>query len=338
MYNWFNKHLKLGHPEPVVEKPFVPVPPAELAVFDAKHSRPKDAVGVQPLRDYLTRSSDQQLAALYPKDAAKLAQARSVLGIALSAMIGGGLPANVGVRHGPAIEKQGDLQLHRAVIGRKGEGDAVPALGIVPAGHDGTVTIWIHPRGRASLFENGKLVPAAKTIVDRKSAILAIDCLRTGEQSEPMSVDKRYAGFTFAYNRPLVAERVRDILTAVAFAKNMIKAKAVHLVGHEQAGPWVVLARALAGDAVARTAADMNQFRFENILSSQDEMMLPGALKYGGMPALSALCAPGELYVHNDAGNADWLQTAYRTAGAADRLRHSDKKASAVDIATWLMR
>ena len=44
MYNWFNKHLNLGQPEPVVEKPFVPVPPKELSVYDEQHPLPKDAV------------------------------------------------------------------------------------------------------------------------------------------------------------------------------------------------------------------------------------------------------------------------------------------------------
>ena len=37
MYNWFNKHLKLGLPEPVARQPFVPVPPKELSVFDDQH-------------------------------------------------------------------------------------------------------------------------------------------------------------------------------------------------------------------------------------------------------------------------------------------------------------
>ena len=41
MYNWFNKHLKLGQPEPVDEKPFVPVPPKELSVFDDEHPLPE---------------------------------------------------------------------------------------------------------------------------------------------------------------------------------------------------------------------------------------------------------------------------------------------------------
>ena len=38
--------LKLGLSEPVVEKPFVPVPPRELSVFDEQHPLPKDAVGI----------------------------------------------------------------------------------------------------------------------------------------------------------------------------------------------------------------------------------------------------------------------------------------------------
>jgi len=42
MYNWFNKHLRLGLPEPVAEKPFVPVPPKELSVFDAEHKLPSE--------------------------------------------------------------------------------------------------------------------------------------------------------------------------------------------------------------------------------------------------------------------------------------------------------
>ena len=50
MYNWFNKYLNLGQPEPVVEKPFKPIPPKELSVFDAKHPLPKDAVDAVRLR------------------------------------------------------------------------------------------------------------------------------------------------------------------------------------------------------------------------------------------------------------------------------------------------
>src|SRR4051794_17886076 len=60
MYNWFNKHLNLGHKEPVTEKPFLPIPPKELSVFDAEHPLPKHNVDVKELRDYLTAEQKQQ--------------------------------------------------------------------------------------------------------------------------------------------------------------------------------------------------------------------------------------------------------------------------------------
>src|SRR5207245_2560542 len=89
--------------------------------------------------------------------------------------------------------------------------------------------------------------------------------------------------------------------TTIACVKSLEGARKVHLLGYEAAGPWVVLTRALAGDLVDRTAADLNQFRFEDVHSNEDEMMLPGALKYGGLPTFAALCAPAELLLHNQA-------------------------------------
>jgi dienelactone hydrolase len=93
MYNWFNKHLHLGLPEPVVEKPFKPVPPAELSVYDEQHSRPRDSVGAPGLRKYLTRESDKQIEALRPRDAAGLDEYRRVFGTALRVMIHDRLPS-----------------------------------------------------------------------------------------------------------------------------------------------------------------------------------------------------------------------------------------------------
>jgi hypothetical protein len=114
----------------------------------------------------------------------------------------------------------------------------------------------------------------------------------------------------------------------------------VYLVGFEEAGPWVLLARGLCGDAVARTAADMNRFRFDTVQTTADEMMLPGALKYGGLPALAALAAPAELFAHNAeaTGAGKWLTSVYKAAGAAERLQLSDGKATPEKTVQWLLR
>src|SRR5262249_16722531 len=92
MYNWFNKYLQLGQPEPVEERPFEPVPAKELSVYDEQHPRPSDATDAEGLRKYLTESSKRQIDALLPKDAASLAAYRRVLGPALRVLINDQLP------------------------------------------------------------------------------------------------------------------------------------------------------------------------------------------------------------------------------------------------------
>ncbi len=342
MYNWFNRHLKLGLPETVQERPFVPVPPKDLSVYDTDHPRPKDEVNAEGIKKYWTEQAQQQMQALTPKDAASLTEFRRVVGTALREMLHDTLPAAdaVEVREvGPAEEQDG-RRVRKFLLGRKGQNEAIPAYGVGGAEYDGTVVIWVHPQGKASLFADGKLVPAAQAILDRKAAVLAVDVFGTGELAiDKPKVNAQYGAFTFGYNRPLLSERVHDILTTIAFAKNHPQAKAIHLVGWEAAGPWVALARAAAGDAVGRTAADLNNFRFESVKASDDPMMLPGALKYGGLAGLAALCAPSELLLHNhrNTGTGQLVADAYRAAGADGRLRREPLRLPAEKVVEWLL-
>jgi hypothetical protein len=52
---------------------------------------------------------------------------------------------------------------------------------------------------------------------------------------------------------------------------------------------WVLAARALAGDAVARTVVDLGGFDFDQVRDVTDEQLLPGAVKYGGIRGLASL-------------------------------------------------
>jgi Abhydrolase family len=341
-YAWFSKHL-LGKDTTIEEQPFMPVPPKELSVFDANHPRPKDELDAAGLRKVMTERSEKQIRELEPKDAQGLAELRKIIGPALRAMVHDELPKQL--RFPKALDDlmlDGGVRMHRALVGRKGEEDAVPMIELLPEGHNGTVVIWVHPAGKSSLFDKGQLTAEAKAILEKKAAILAPDLFGTGElkSDKPFPVDQKFAGFTYGYNPSVLANRVHDILTAVALAKGPIKAKEIRLVGWGEAGPWVVLARALCGDAVQHTVVDLNQFRFENVKATDDAMMLPGAVKYGGLPAFLALCAPGEVFAHNaqgtDAGKLS--QAAYEAAGAKENLTRQEDKAPAAKVVEWLLR
>lgn len=340
MESWFAKHL-LGRTGPVTEKPFVPVPPKELSVYDADHPRPADELDAPKLRAAMAKTSDAQMAKLAPTDAASLAKFRPVVGTALRVLVGE-LPAGATLVKGPEeLKLAGGVKVHKAVMGRAEGGDAVPALGILGGTFAGSIVVWVHPAGKAGAFENGRPVPAVQKLLDAGFGVLAPDLLGTGEQppTKPFAVDKTYAGFTFGYNRPLLAERVRDVLTAAAFARTVLKAKAVHVAGWDAFGPVAVLAKAAAGDAVGKTAADLDRFRFEAITDVNDPMMLPGAVKYGGLPAFLALCAPGRLLAHNDAGAevGQLPAAAYAAAGAKDQLTRVPEKLPPEKVAEWLV-
>jgi dienelactone hydrolase len=344
MYGWFDKHL-LGGSGTVKEEPFKPIPPKDLSVYDAEHPRPKDELDSKHLREKMTEASEKQMKALEPKDAKSLAEYRRVVGSALRAMIGEELPkpGALQVHKVPReVKLADDVMMHLAPMGRKGEGDMVPHAGIFKGDGKAGVVIWVHPDGKSSMFEKGELNPSVKVLLEKGYSVVSPDVFQTGELKgdAPFPVNKDFAGYTYGYNRPVFSNRVHDILTTVLFARDLLKAKTIHLVGWEGAGPWVAAARALCGDAVARTAIDMNQFRFENVKDVTDENLLPGAVKYGGVPAFLALCAPGEVFAHNHQGtrSGQLSKLAYDAAGAGTAIKRQPEKAKPSEVVAWLTR
>jgi cephalosporin-C deacetylase-like acetyl esterase len=360
MYAWFNKHL-FDKDEAVKEQPFKPIPPKELSVYDSEHPRPKDELKSKELLAKMSEASDVQMKAIEPKDSKSLDEFRRIAGTALKVMIGDELPkpGKLKIHMAPKEVKLADgVTMHLSKLGREGEGDAVPFAGVFKGKFDAGAVVWIHPEGRASLVEKDQLVPAAKALVDKGFAIICPDVFNTGEfkgnwaadgkkngKSELVAnskypVNGNFVGFTYGYNHPVFSNRVHDILTAVLFARDALKAKTIHLVGWEGAGPWVAAARALSGDAVSRTAIDMNQFRFENIKELTDENLLPGIVKYGGTGAILALCAPGEVFAHNHAGTSSGhlSKAAYDAAKASDALKRQPQKAKPDEVIAWLTR
>jgi dienelactone hydrolase len=379
MYYWMRSYL-MADERKVKEPPFKPVPVKELSVFDDKHPRPKDELNAKALRAEMTKASDEQIAKLLPKDAASLKAYREVVGTALRAMVNSE-PVQ-GILCASWAQKQPS---NRGVLSRVGKRDAVHTLNTkdVTANLDAGVTsmpndcdysqgdvlpfyliesnkrtnqwlLWLHPAGKSSLYQKGKVVAHAQSILEKGISIFAIDVLGTGENAfaKGWPVDKGFAGYTYGYNRTLLAQRVHDTLTAIAhirrtYHKDAIvvggtakKGNPVHLVGWESFGPIAILAKALAGDAVAKTAADLNQFDFAKITDPADPMMLPGAVKYGGMGAFLALCAPGEVLVHNHKGTETGraARAAYEAAGAANKLTRSPDKLDPAKVVEWLVK
>ena len=84
----------------------------------------------------------------------------------------------------------------------------------------------------------------------------------------------------------------------------------------------------------------VNEFRFEKVRTTSDEMMLPGALKYGGLSALAALAAPAEVYLpnHHGIGSGHWMKAVYAAAGKPDNYQGVPEKVTPEKMVERLLR
>jgi dienelactone hydrolase len=347
MYAWFLKHLQ-GRDIPVTEPPFEPVPPKELSVFDAEHPRPKDERDAKGLREYLTQQSEKQRSQWLPEDPQRLRTFRRIVGTALRVLIHGQLPQRVVSRNLKELKlprtvtiAEQKIALH--LIGRQDELDALPlAVCRPPQGGQNRCIVWLHPQGKASLVRESHLHPAVRQLLAADWSVVAPDLLGSGDNAlpKPFPVNKDYAGYTYGYNRTLLAQQVHDTLTAIAWCHQMGKNTVVHLVGWENCGLVALLAKALAREAVGRTAADLQQFSFHTLTDVADPRMLPGAVKYGDVPAFVALCAPDPLLVYNHRGltRDPWPEHAYRTTQALHQLHRLAEPLEHQDVIKWLLQ
>ncbi len=305
MYAWFNEHLNIGHASPYKERDFEPIPPQELSVFDDAHQLPAGATDAASLRAAVTAYQQRAFDQLLPKSQPDVERYKETVGAAARVMLDRGVPDAAGLERvdRDTVSSSG-FDVYKLVVGRAGAKEQVPLIALVSPDFTGDAVLWVHPDGKAGLFtDDGEPRSAVQELLDAGYAVVTADLFLTGEfvpegeKPKYPALDEKYAGYTVAYNRSVLANRVRDILTVIGTMVEDENINTIHLIGTGEAGPWALLARGLAGNAVAKTVVDANGFGFEKIKSIDDPMLLPGALKYGGLGGLAALAAPGELIV-----------------------------------------
>ena len=173
---------------------------------------------------------------------------------------------------------------------------------------------------------------------------MAADLLYQGEfraTEAPLRYSRRvantrdFAGYTFGYNPTLFARRVHDVLTMIKFVvDDEHPVKHLHLLGVEGGAPWVVAARALADDAVDSTAIDDAGFRFRQITSWRDVNFLPGAVKYGDLPALLGLCAPHRIWMPGEV--PELTARIYEAAGSSGHIQSATTATPLTAAVTWI--
>ncbi len=342
MYHWFNKYMKLGLDEPIVEKDYKLLTKDEYTVWNKEHPQPAggDDQEVALIKE-IEKDSTTQMAALVPRDRESWKTYRTTVGGAFRTIIGRRLPKPTALEAEKTAEinRDGYIEFHE-ILRHKKFGEELPVVSFFPTNKDwnGEVVIWIDGQGKASLYGKQDAVsPGVQQLLDAGFSVMGADLLYQGEflkdgtqltEVRKVANPREFAGYTYGYNHTLFAQRVHDVLNLIAHTQEEEhQVKKTHLVATGGAGPYVAAARAVVGKNVARAVIDTQGFRFQQLKSFRNESFLPGAVKYGDLPALLALAAPNPLYLVGEKGKVPEIVA--RTYAASGKSTQVQSKAAA---------
>jgi dienelactone hydrolase len=160
----------------------------------------------------------------------------------------------------------------RVVMSRSGVGDRVP--GIWKQGKGGAVLV-VHPDGAEAARKSAE---AEKAIREGRS-VLAIDAFQTGTAVAPRDRSHKYF---LTFNRSDDANRVQDILTAIAFLVQSGQSD-ITLVGLDKAAVWATFAAAVSPHRVTLNAP-LGNFKGQD-QDFIDDFFVPGIQRAGGLGA-----------------------------------------------------
>lgn len=310
MYNWFNEHLQLGIEGPVKQTDFQPLSQAEMAVFNEEHPLPQDALQADSLRELMTQEDRQELQSWVDQDEKTYVE---IVGGAAQVMLAPEQPAASFIRTSTRTIA-GDVSVIQGVVTHP-QGVAIPTILLSSASKPKGTVFWFDTAGATHLLMNGEAVtPEVSQLLNAGYQVISADLYLTGTATGSgkadfeYQVNDKYPGYTYCYNRPLISERVRDIL-AVTDAFPLSDQQRRLLIGTGAAGVWTLLARTvLPANSNTGTIVDLQKFSFAEIDSIAHPNLLPGALKYGGLAGLTRLIPASNVQIYGVADPSAFLQ------------------------------
>ena len=329
-YTWLNRHFKLGFQEPVIERDYQVLKPQELTVWDEQHPAPKAA----------GPGFERELLRWFHEDAQRQLAAEEASPKPFRACFLGGWDVVLGSRWPQAGEVQcqtirqsdaGDWTLTCALLHNQTWHEELPVIFCSPKQGNGRAVLWLSAEGKSALFAaDGSLAPGVEKLVKSGATVVGADLLYQGEflangkpltRTPSVKNPREAAAYTFGYNYSVFAHRVHDVLSLVSFLKHHAPSTPLSAVALAGAGPWLAAARAQCGGAIDQAVIDTAGFRFGGVLDLHDPNFLPGGAKYGDLPALLALGAPGRTSVAGETDQALALaKSQYRAANAEQNL------------------
>ncbi len=345
MYQWMNRHLGLGLDEPVIEEDFKPLSDADGQVWTDTNVHP-GLIGIEHEKDvcqWLDEQAGQKLAAAEPIDPEALKRFREVYGQAWAIIFDQGLPQarDIEIEWRSTTRGEGHF-IRKGVLSDHARGARVPVISISTTENpNDLVSVILTTReGKSEVFDGPqRFSPLVTSLLRKKVHLIIPDLFGQGELSAGVDASggqrlvdtkKSYSAFTFGYNRTLAAERSADLCSVIAYV-NSAGSRPPRLWATAGAAAWTAPAAMHAGDALAKVMIDTAGFRYADATSYRDASFVPGAVKYGDLPALLALRSPYPLMIAGEMKLPPLAQQAYRT----DQDASQNAGQNAVDLRLW---
>lgn len=343
VYAWFGKWmLDTESGDRISERPVEPEPPESMLAVTAEN-RPEDWVDEEGLMDVWIDRARKQLNKMRSSDARSLRRFRQVMSAGFRSIIGSPNAADVDlVATRLGMHQSGTCTVQSGFIGWRNAGDRVPFTEFRPPGPPRGAVLVVHPDGVAALTQDRGRDPGplVQHLLGKGLLVLSADVFFTGlAESTPADHDPasgEHAYFS-TYNRTMTANRVQDILTAVAWLRRTGGVASVSLVGIGEAGPWCLLACGLSPH-VDRAVIDADRFDTDSDEAYESRLFIPVLRRLGGLSAAAALATPAEMYLHHTghAFETEDIEAAYRAADALDRLRTQRTPAEMHQVVAWI--
>jgi hypothetical protein len=237
------------------------------------------------------------------------------------------------------VRDSGDFSAATLKISRTAGSPAIQATYWAPAGNRGkkaTKVVVLCSGDDASAATDAGAAPVGLplALLQHGVDVLRVDRFSTGTPTN------QFANFYSTYNRTLLQERVRDLLTACAAAGSGVdqhgrRFREVILCGTGKAGLWSLLA-APGAEAVIADCDQLDVASDEALLAP--DLFCPGIRNIGTFEGAAVLAAPNPLLLHNTgaAFTTEALRSAYQAINAGEKLRVSAARLPDEELAAWV--
>ena len=255
MYSWFNRHLKLGHPEPVIEQDFKLLSKEEHEVWNGQHSAPEGGDAYERrLMAQLDERDHRLLENLEEKKKAEtmIKAWQTIVGRSMEDALEHNYQIEGNKLTNQSMKEEIELQIPENL-------PSAPKIVVL-------------------------LGASAKESMDQTVKPVLFRQNQDGP-TEKVSNSREFAGYTHGYNHSRLARQIHDLLSVIAFLKSKTD-QPIEIHAGQGFEAQAIVASYLAGNLINKVIVESSTFRFSQITNHRDSRFLPGALKYGDLDFL----------------------------------------------------